>query len=382
MANSNIVKFKDKDGSEYSYLFIDLKSGIFYVRIRIGNKVRVSSLETTNLKDAKARIKKKIFDLHKKDEEEKEKKKRALYHHLPENVLVKDYYDKMIAEKIAEEVKDSTMTRINSVWKYSLDPFWGLMNVNDVNKEKVSEFNDWHRKKRPGVQFVNVYKYLGNIFSLMEKDGIFLSSGNSKPVLELTRTELRHHAKQKGRYITDDEIKEVLKNSNPITKLFILIAFSTGMRKMEIGALELSRLKLHNGRYTAILDTDDTKTGLARIVPIPASLTPLINEQINKKSKFLFYMKTDLQRNMSGQLIDKGWVDAKKKSNITSKTRIHDLRHTAASNMAKAGINPIVAVTILGMSFRTYQERYLKLTADDLAKACESNFARIEAPNA
>lgn len=61
----------------------------------------------------------------------------------------------------------------------------------------------------------------------------------------------------------------------------------------------------------------------------------------------------------------------------TNQMRFHDLRHTAASNMAKSAINPIVAVTVLGMRFDTYQKTYLKLSIEDLVVASESNFARL-----
>lgn len=371
MANSNIVKFKDEKGNEYSYLYIDLMSGIFYVRIRVGTKIRVASLETIVLNEAKARIKQKIVELHKKKDEPPP----------PENVLVVDYYEKMMKIKEEQGVKEQTQRRIRTIWEKSLKTFWELMDVNDVNQQQVTLFNEWHREHRMGVQFVNVYKYLGNIFNLMENDGIFARNKIQKPVLELTRTEKRHHAKQKGRYITEEEIIEVIKNSDPVTKLLTMIAYSTGMRKMEMGALELSRLKLHKDYYVFVLDTDDTKTGLARVVPMPVRLTELIREQINKLSNYLFYMKTDPSRPMSSQLIDKGWIKAKELAQIEGRMRFHDLRHTAATNMAKSGINPIIAVTILGMDFKTYQKTYLKLSVDDLIVASETNFARLEGLN-
>ena len=88
-------------------------------------------------------------------------------------------------------------------------------------------------------------------------------------------------------------------------------------------------------------------------------------------------MKSDLKRPRSSQLIDKGWFGAKAAANINNKMRFHDLRHTAATNMAKSGINPIVAVTVLGMNFKTYQKIYLKLSVEDLVIASETNFARL-----
>jgi len=36
----------------------------------------------------------------------------------------------------------------------------------------LPDFMAWHRKKRPNTQFVNVFKYLGNLFSYMVRMGV------------------------------------------------------------------------------------------------------------------------------------------------------------------------------------------------------------------
>jgi integrase len=288
----------------------------------------------------------------------------------------KDFYQQMISQKRAYETSEATMARIETIWRLSIAPFWKDIEPKEVNQQLVIDFINWHKDKRKDIQFVNVFKYLGNIINVMVESGALEIS--RKPKLEIPINEQKHHGKQKGRYITDDEFKRILSHSEGWFKLFLLIAYTTGMRKMEIGKLSVARLHLIDGHYIAILDTDNTKTGNARQVPFPKMLNPFIEAQLKLQSKYLFPMPRDLFRYIVPQYIDKEWAKAKKAAGIIGRMREHDIRHTCASNMAKDGINPVKAVTMLGMSLAMYQKTYLKLTPEDLFVATDSGAARLE----
>ena len=280
----------------------------------------------------------------------------------------------MINQKMAYEMSKATMSRIDVIWRKSIAPFWQDIDPKSINQEMVIDFINWHKKNRPGVQLVNVFKYLGNIMQVMVESGAMELA--KKPKLELPMEEQKHHAKQKGRYITDQEFQKILMNSHGWFNLFLLIAYTTGMRKMEIGKLEVSRLRKEAGRYIALLDTADTKTGRARHVPFPTILTHLIEKQLELGSKYLF-PAGDKTKHIQPQTIDKYWKLAKTNAGIVGRMREHDIRHSAASNMAKSGISATIATTILGMSLNTFQKTYLKLTADDLILASESSVSRL-----
>jgi integrase len=287
------------------------------------------------------------------------------------------YYDRMIAQKKAYETSAVTLTRIDVIWRKSIAPFWRDVDPKKINQEMVVDFINWHKSNRPGVQLINVFKYLGNIFAVMVESGAMDQA--KKPKLDLPRDEQKHHAKQKGRYITDAEFDQILSQTKGWFRLFLLIAFTTGMRKMELGKLELSRLDFdpNSMRFIISLETDDTKTGMARKIPIPGALNAMIREQIKPTAKHLFSAPNSEANHIPAQFIDREWSKAKKAAGIVGRMREHDIRHTAASNMAKAGINPIMATTILGMSLSTFQKRYLKLTPEDLMLASESAIMRL-----
>ena len=279
----------------------------------------------------------------------------------------------MVEQKTAYETSSATMARIKTIWEKSLAPFWKDVSPKDIDQQLITTFINWHKKNRPGIQLVNVFKYLGNVFAVMIEAGAMDIA--RRPKLELPKDEQKHHAKQKGRYITDDEFQSILNHAMDEFRLFLLIAYCCGMRKMEIGKLEVSRIRRAGERFIASLDTDDTKTGLAREVPFPIFLHDLIDRQLELKSKYLFPMGSDSDRHISPQAIDGAWKFCKKE--IKGRMRFHDLRHSCASNLAKSNINPIVAVTMLGMSLQTFQKTYLKLTAQDLIIASESAVVRF-----
>lgn len=287
---------------------------------------------------------------------------------------VEYFYNQMLAQKIAYETAPATICRLEIIWEKSLRRFWKDVKPSEINQQLVTTFVTWHKENRKGIQLVNVFKYLGNIFAVMVESGAMEIA--RRPKLELPKEEQKHHAKQKGRYITNEEFQAIVKNSFGWFKLFALIAYTTGMRKMEIGKLEVSRLLRVGPRFVAHLETNDTKTGRARQIPFPEPLTALVEEQLKAGSPYLFHAG-DKSKHVKPQAIDQQWKHAKVLAGIVGRMREHDLRHSCATNLAKANISPAVAVTMLGMSLATYQKTYLKLTANDLIAASESVAARI-----
>lgn len=284
----------------------------------------------------------------------------------------KFFYEQMVAQKTAYELAPATMSRLEIIWRKSLSPYWAKVLPKEIDQQKVTDFINWHKEHRPGVQLVNVFKYLGNIFNVMIEHGKMEVS--RKPKLELPKQEQLHHSKQKGRYITNEEFNRILSKTDGWFRLFLLIAYTTGMRKMEMGKMETVRMEKSGDRWILSLNTDNTKTGNARKVPLARALTKLVDAQVYFKNKYLFDFGG---RHVSPQAIDQKWKVAKREAGIIGRMREHDLRHSAASNMAKDKVSPILATTILGMSLTMYQKRYLKLTADDLIEAAESSIERI-----
>jgi len=110
----------------------------------------------------------------------------------------------------------------------------------------------------------------------------------------------------------------------------------------------------------------DTKTKDPRLVP----MTPEVYESLTELSKvrslttnhvFLYEGKP-----LNG--IKRAFGTALRRSGIEN-LRFHDLRHCAATNLRRAGVNTITAMRIVGHKSERMHRRYNSISESDLLKA-------------
>jgi len=354
---SNLVKYITKRGKDIPYLYIDEK-GVFYVRKRIGDATPRISLETDVESIAISKIMDAIVELEHRAQNNLLKPKKG------QVLLFKDYFNKMVELKKSDEIKQSTLNRINIIYKYSLEPFFGNLSPNEINKSLEIEFMNWHRLNRKGIQFVNVFKYLNNVLRFMVENGAILPV--NMPVFKVPRNEQKHHLTQKGTFIKNSEFKLIRAQFSPEYKLLLNLAYELGMRQMELGALECERVVKADKMVHIDLSSFDTKTGLARIVPVPDEYHDEILRLKEKNKRYIFESLKDSSKHVTGKHIFSLWKSAKLKAGITRPIRFHDLRHTRATILVQNNNNPILIATFLGMSIKTLQQKYLKLKPEDL----------------
>lgn len=362
-------KFTDSKGKDIQFLFYDDVTKTFKVIKRFSDKVvKKRSLGKISEFEAKKKVIEVLVEMNEDfAREEQARKNSEKLAKIPQNKLFRDFYHEVRTEKINEGIREATIKRLDQVYRSSLNGFWGDLTPLDINKDKRAEFIKWHQVTHPGVQLFNPFKYLGNILKHMYEKGVI--SKDQIPSLDLPEAEKRHHKKKKGRIVPVETIEAIRAVSKKDLRLLIGIAYSHGLRKMEIAKLNRKTVKLENGKMILQLDTDDTKTGIARIIPVHESFIPEIKERL-EKSYWVFPGQTS---HITVTTVNKPWQKAKKDAGVVGRLRFHDLRHMCATNMAKAKINPIVAATLLGMSLKIYQQTYLNLSAEDLILAVEAS---------
>ncbi|MFA6687844.1 MAG: site-specific integrase [Desulfuromonas sp.] len=162
------------------------------------------------------------------------------------------------------------------------------------------------------------------------------------------------------RFLNDSERKRLLEacadSSHEYLHLIVLLALSTGARKMEILNLRWNQVDINN---KAIYLTD-TKNGenrrlhvygyaldeLKRLSKVRRIDTNLVFPGKNRSSPCVFY---------------KPWKEALIKANIED-FRFHDLRHSAASYLAMSGATPSEIADILGHKTLQMVKRYAHLS--------------------
>lgn len=129
-------------------------------------------------------------------------------------------------------------------------------------------------------------------------------------------------------------------------RMLILAAFYTGMRLGELLRVEASR-----GRLVLA----DTKNGERRVIPAHPKL---------KRLGILKALPVETSRNT----LQAGFKRARVRAKLPH-IRIHDLRHSAASEMINAKVDLFTVGAVLGHKDPRSTKRYSHLTSDTLANA-------------
>lgn len=156
---------------------------------------------------------------------------------------------------------------------------------------------------------------------------------------------------QRNRYLSHDEEKSLLTALDGQEWLKNLVAFAilTGMRRGELFKLRWFDVDFSRG----VIHVRDTKTGKDRDVPMSLEAREIMERQPKTGGHVFPSPKTGGQlvdiKNPFGQACDAAGI---------KDLRFHDLRHTAATRMADAGINVIAIAEILGHGDIRTTKRY------------------------
>lgn len=177
------------------------------------------------------------------------------------------------------------------------------------------------------------------------------------------------------RYLNDKErirlLKECKEIKNPYLYPVVLIAISTGARKMEILSLKWSEVDLQNGRVIL----EETKNGERRSLSLVKEVLEVIKRLYNKRESEVWLFPSKKNRDKPFD-ITRGWKRALKNAQIEN-FRFHDLRHTSASYLAMNGASMGEIADILGHKTLQMVKRYSHLSDAHKKSVIESMNKRI-----
>lgn len=190
-----------------------------------------------------------------------------------------------------------------------------------------------------------------------------------------------------GRALSPEEERALLEtaandqspNRNRMLYTFLQIALSTGMRSGEITALTWAQVDLAEGVLT--VGASKTKAGSGRQIPMHDELRAVLDMHASwyarefgpiQQQWYLFPGRTGkpkagaarpLDPNRPATTIKTSWTSLRDKAGV--RCRLHDLRHTAATKMAEAGVAESTMLALLGHMSRAMLERYshIRMTA-------------------
>jgi len=167
--------------------------------------------------------------------------------------------------------------------------------------------------------------------------------------------------KSKEVFLTIEQQKALLKSckENHWDRLYLLVlmALTTGARKGELLGLKWADIDFNE--RTAYLPL--TKNGKSRYLPLTASVIEELMKFREVGGSLIFH--STISKDVPFD-IKKAWLKALDKSGI-GQIRFHDLRHTCASNLVRAGRSLFEVGTLLGHSSPQMTARYSHLAVKD-----------------
>jgi integrase len=154
----------------------------------------------------------------------------------------------------------------------------------------------------------------------------------------------------------------------------VVISLNTAMRQGEIYKMEKDWIDIKNGIINVPRKAQKRKKKDKR-VPINSAIKPIIKRLLkeNNESKYLFVNPKTGKRYTS---VQNSWNGILKKAGLkgkpgVDKLRLHDLRHTAATNLARAGKDIKFIAQYLGHTDVKTSARYIHYSDEDLKEGAE-----------
>ena len=276
--------------------------------------------------------------------------------------------ERFFEEHAMERCKPTTQGEYRRAIDLFINPAIGSFKIVDVERKDIAELH--HKFRHKPYQANRTLGVLSKMFNLAEVWG--LRPDGSNPCRHVPK----YKEQKRERFLSQNELQrlgQALSDSlaDGTETIHVIAAFRllllTGCRLGEIQSLRWDYIT-ESG-----MELPDTKTG-ARRIPLPqaarAVLSALPREAGNPyviagsvEGKFA----TDLQ---------KPWRRIRKRAGLED-VRIHDLRHTYASNAVSSGMPIQMVGRLLGHSQIQTTMRYAHLADDPVRRAAEENAARL-----
>lgn len=228
--------------------------------------------------------------------------------------------------------------------------------------ELVGKTNKYGRKI--GTATANRYtQAFGHVLTIAVKEWEWISQS---PMAKITKYK---EPKGRARFLSDEERTNLLKackeSNNPYLYKVVILALSTGARKMEILGVQWSDIDFTRGQIVL----HETKNGERRVIPLRGLAMKLVRELEKFKIQDCPYIfpSEKVKKLKDGSLIYKpidirtAWVNARNKANIKD-FRFHDLRHSAASYLAMNGASLAEIAEVLGQKTLQMVKRYAHMS--------------------
>ena len=207
---------------------------------------------------------------------------------------------------------------------------------------------------------------LKHMFNVARKGLIELKGGvpTENPVSTVTFLDEQNI---RDRVLTSEEFHRMVDVSPAYLKPVLLCAYHTGMRRGEILGLTWDRVDLKAG-FIRLKETD-TKTSEGRSIPIGRELGEVLRQlpialKVPGHEFSYVFMRNGQRIKSVREVFARVCQDAGIENFV-----FHDLRHTATTNIRRAGVDALTAMKITGHKTMAVFRRYNTIDEQDLLAA-------------
>lgn len=250
------------------------------------------------------------------------------------------------------EIRNSTRRNYSYAISKWINPKLGHISISDINRNMIQEYIVNLAKKYRRETVINITKVLSQSF----KYAVYNNYISDNPYKDI---KIPRDKEYKEIQVFDaEEINKILSVKGfPVQKSMVNLAFRTGMRIGEILTLKWEDINIESGFLTVRRTLSTYTNGKAEICPpktkyskrrIDLDIQSLkMLESIEKKGEFIFCKKD--KTIFSRQYINQVFRKMCKNAGVPYRC-FHSLRHTHATILLAANVNPKVVQIRLGHS--------------------------------
>lgn len=286
-------------------------------------------------------------------------------------VKLEDYCIDWLEGRIKNQRSQSTYYEYSRMIQKKLLPILENKYLQNINKEDGHRFIRELQKRGHNPRGVNkILSLFKQIMKEAEKDNLIIKSPliNVQNLKEIARTPT---------YWTKEDINRfLLAVRDHYSYEFYFTALNTGMRRGELCGLKWDKIDFVRSmiEVSRIRDRyglrETTKSGKTRFVPMNTQLRDTLLQLSHRRINDYVFIK-ECGQPMAAQHAYREFNKLQKESGVSTKIRVHDLRHTFASHFMMNGGNPYDLQKILGHHDFKMTQIYAHLSPEHLARTTE-----------
>jgi integrase len=241
---------------------------------------------------------------------------------------------------------------------------WSVLS--DVTSDS---FLVWRSKQRKAPKTLNEYLItISALLNWMERHERI----EKNPLKHVQKVQTNGRQVRLRRALTDDEMKRLLAKAGP-RKVVYLMAVYTGLRRAELAALVRSDLNLEAEQPFVNVRASTTKNHKQAILALHADLVSELKKLLEQLPPNENKLLAHLMPKMSVFKSDLKAAGIEFLNADGKRADFHSLRHTLATNLARAGTSPRIAMEVMRhsdikLTTKTYTDAGLLPVADAVIK--------------